>query len=266
MKQQFARLLKGTVRGLLAVYLFPIRTSTALFYYVKGVFFYSCTEHLYRAVRHINRRGKLSADSVIIDVGAADGGVALYFAKHYKNVVTHCIEPNSMMLPILRERTRGNKNIALKNIALGSAKGEITLHVTADSLASSLNEPNVEEVSKLVAAQQAKLEEREQIKVQMSTLDDEFKDISNVLLIKLDTQGTELDVLRGGCEVLKKTQFVLTEMNNHHLYKNTCQYHEVDQFLRSRSFKLVDIIVTYRTDDEVYEYDALYENQGMTAA
>ncbi len=259
--------MKDAVRVSLSAYLLPVRASTKLFYYTKGVFFSSCTEHLYRATRHIDRKGQLANNPVIIDVGAADGGVALYFSEHYAHVTTHCIEPNTRMLPVLEENTRGNKNIAVKNMALGSEQGEITLYVTADRLASSLNEPNKDEIGKFpVASHRAKFEAQEKIKVRVSTLDDEFKDASNVLLIKLDTQGTELDVLRGGREVLKRTQFVLTEMNNHRLYNNTCQYHEVDGFLRGEGFRLVDLIVTYRTEDEVYEYDALYENPALVAA
>ena len=74
---------------------------------------------------------------------------------------------------------------------------------------------------------------------------------------------TEVDILEGGTETLTRTRFVLVEMNNHGLYKNTCQYYEVDELLRSRSFKLADIIVTYRGDDGVTEYDALYRNLSL---
>ena len=105
--------------------------------------------------------------------------------------------------------------------------------------------------------------EEDEATVEVSTLDDEFKDSPGVLLIKLDTQGTELNVLKGGIEMLRKTRFVLTEMDNHQLYKNACQYYEVDDFLRNRSFKLVDIIVSYRGDDGMAEFDALYENVNL---
>ena len=99
--------------------------------------------------------------------------------------------------------------------------------------------------------------------MRVSTLDDEFKDPPCVLLIKLDTQGTEIEILKGGVETLKKTRFILTEMNNHLLYKRTCQYYEVDEFLRSQSFRLADIVVTYRGDLGVTEYDALYRNTSL---
>ena len=43
------------------------------------------------------------------------------------------------------------------------------------------------------------------------------------------------------------------------MYKNACQYYEVDQFLREHSFRLADIVVTYRSPEGVNEFDALYE-------
>ena len=71
--------------------------------------------------------------------------------------------------------------------------------------------------------------------------------------------GTELMILQNGTETLKKTQFVLTEVNNNTFYESTCQYHEVDAFLRSQGFKLADLVVTYRDSKyAVKEFDALY--------
>jgi len=80
------------------------------------------------------------------------------------------------------------------------------------------------------------------------------------LRLRLRSFTSELDILKGGVELLKRTKFVLTELNNHQLYKGACQYYEVDEFLRKQSFRLVNLVVTYHTNEEVQEYDALYEN------
>jgi hypothetical protein len=135
--------------------------------------------------------------------------------------------------------------------------------VTSNNVSSSINELNTTEIEKQPPVFQGWLAEEETENVRVSTLDDEFKDHESVLLIKLDTQGTELDVLRGGVETLRRTSFVLTEMNNHLMYKNACQYYEVDAFLRAQSFRLVDIVVTYRAAEGLNEFDALYERQPL---
>ena len=196
----------------------------------------------------------------MIDVGAAFGSVALYFSKRYEDLRIYCIEPNPRMQARLKKTVNGRNRIFVKNMALGSSRGELVLHVTANQLSSSLNELNQSQIQMLNSEHRSWLEETEEVRVNVSTLDDEFQDFPKILLIKLDTQGTELSVFQGGKEVLKRTKFVLAEMNNHDLYKNTCKYYEVDEFLRAHSFRMIDLIVTYHTDEEVQEYDALYEN------
>jgi FkbM family methyltransferase len=254
-----SNILKRIARKLILVYLFPLRFKTSIFHQVKGIFFLDPTEHLYRTTKHIDSLAN-AGEQVMIDVGAAFGSVALYFSERYNDLKIYCVEANPEILPRLKETISHRKKIELKNMALGSIPGESYLHITANQLSSSLNELNTTEISDLPQDHQSWLEEVKRVKVQVSTLDAEFKNESTVLLLKLDTQGTELDILKGGVELLKRTRFVLAELNNHHLYKDACQYYEVDEFLRNHSFRLVDLVVTYHTNEEVQEYDALYEN------
>ena len=262
---EVSNILKKIARKLILVYLFPLRFKTSIFHGVKGIFFLDPSEHLYRTTKHIDSKNSLAdnGEQVMIDVGAAFGSVALYFSERYNDLKIYCVEANPEILPRLKETIRDRKNIELKNMALGSIPGESYLHVTANQLSSSLNALNTAEVSHLPQDHQSWLEEVKRLKVQVSTLDAEFKNESHILLLKLDTQGTELDILKGGVELLKRTKFVLTELNNHQLYKGACQYYEVDEFLRNHSFRLVDVVVTYHTNEEVQEYDALYENTNL---
>ena len=251
---------KNIAKRAISLYLSPLKRSERLSYYIKGEFFTDASAHFYSATKYIKKHTVPSPDEIIIDVGGANGGTSVYLANAFPGHEVCCIEPNARMLPYLKAVAAKHQSVTVKPLALGSASKEATLHVTANDLSSSLNELNLEELKQTGAEFQAQLREEQQIRVRVSTLDEEFKDCPGVLLIKLDTQGTEIEILRGGVETLKKTRFILTEMNNHLLYKNTCQYYEVDEFLRSRSFKLADIVVTYRGDEGVTEYDALYRN------
>jgi FkbM family methyltransferase len=253
-------MLKNLARKAISLYLSPLKRSERLFYYVRRVFFIDANEHLYSATDFIKKHTVPSPDEIIIDVGGANGGTSVYFANAFPGQEVYCVEPNTRMLPYLKAVEAKHKRVTVKPLALGSVGKEATLHVTANDLSSSLNELNLEELKQTPPGFQAGFQEQQQVRVRVSTLDEEFKDSPGVLLIKLDTQGTEIEVLKGGVETLKKTRFILTELNNHLLYKNTCQYYEVDEFLRSRSFRLADIVVTYRGDEGVTEYDALYRN------
>jgi FkbM family methyltransferase len=253
---------KNAAKKLIGLYLYPLRSNPKVFHQVKGIYFLDPSEHLYRTTKHIDRLN-LSGEELIIDVGGAHGTVTQYFTKHYPNFRFCCVEANPRLRDELEQKFSANKKVTVKSMALGSVAGEEYLHVTANQLSSSLHNLNADEISVLQEDHRSWLQEVEKIKVNVSTLDDEFKDEPGVLLIKLDTQGTEKDILTSGIELLKRTRFVLTEMNNHKIYDDACQYHEVDEFLRSRSFRLVDLIVSYYTNEEVQEYDALYENTGL---
>jgi FkbM family methyltransferase len=255
-------ILKNIARRAVDLYCLPLRSSESLRSYVRGSLFTDPDRHLTSATRYIKKQLVPLRHEIIIDVGGANGGTATYFAAAFPGHKVFCIEPNSRMLQSLKKVEAENSNIVVKPMALASHSGEATLHVTANDLSSSLNEIDLDELRRNPADLQARLHEDQQIKVQVSSLDEEFKD-EQVLLIKLDTQGTEVDILKGGAQTLKRTRFVLVEMNNHGLYKNTCQYYEVDELLRRCSFKLADIIVTYRGDDGVTEYDALYRNLSL---
>lgn len=253
-------MLKDVAKKAVGLYLSPLKLSERLFVFVRGEFFTDPDSHLYSATAFIKKQKLPASAEIIIDVGGANGGTSVYFANAFPGHQVYCIEPNARMLPFLKKVEAETPGIVVKPLALSSRSGEATLHVTANDLSSSLNEIDFEALKKTPADFQARLQEDQQITVRLSSLDEEFEDQGGVLLIKLDTQGTEIEILKGGVETLKRTRFVLIEMNNHHLYKNTCQYYEVDEFLRSHSFKLADIIVAYRGDDGVSEYDALYRN------
>ncbi|HEX8145378.1 MAG TPA: FkbM family methyltransferase [Pyrinomonadaceae bacterium] len=256
---------KNILSKVIGLYLFPFKPDTRLYHYVKDRFFTGSTEHLYRAIRHIKKSGRETAGSIIIDVGGFDGGTSLYFAEQFEHLEIYCIEPNSRMIPQLKKVEASEPRIHVRNMALGERRGEARLHVTSNNVSSSINELNLTEIGKQPPVFQGWLAEEAAENVRVSTLDDEFKDEESVLLIKLDTQGTELDVLKGGIETLRRTSFILTEMNNHEMYKNACQYYEVDAFLRAHSFRLVDIVVTYRSAEGLNEFDALYERQPLGA-
>jgi FkbM family methyltransferase len=254
---------KSIARRALNLYLSPLKRSERLLHYVRGEFLTDPSEHFYSATKYIRTHTVPSREEIIIDVGGANGGASAYFAGAFPGHRVYCVEPNARMLPYLKALEAQHQSVTVMPLALGSVPEEAILHVTANDLSSSLNELDSDELKHTGSEFQAMLQEEQQILVRVSTLDEEFKDAAGVLLIKLDTQGTEIEILKGGAMTLEKTRFILTEMNNHVLYKNTCQYYEVDEFLRSRSFKLADIVVTYRGADGLTEYDALYRNLSL---
>jgi FkbM family methyltransferase len=199
---------------------------------------------------------------LVLDVGAADGGSALQLSSFLNGIRILCLEPNPAMAAVLRSRLRGT-GIEVRELALGDTARTASLCVTSDPLASSVKEVDQQALASGAASYGRGLIEAARINVRQSTLDDECSGLDEILLLKLDTQGSELDILRAGPKTLSRTHFVLTEMSNHSHYRGGCRYHEVDAFLRDCGFHLADLVVTYHTyEGGVSEFDALYENDG----
>src|SRR5206468_7179825 len=77
-------------------------------------------------------------------------------------------------------------------------------------------------------------------KIQVTTLDEwsASAGISNVDFLKLDTQGAELDILRGGERVLASVRALEVEVEFNPIYLNQPLFGDIDRFLRDRGFVL----------------------------
>lgn len=80
--------------------------------------------------------------------------------------------------------------------------------------------------------------------ISTTTLDSfiESEKIDPVDFLKIDAEGSEYNVLGGAKKVLKDSILGLTlEVGFSQIYNNTALFAEIDQFLRSRNFKLFDL-------------------------
>jgi len=217
-------------------------------------------EHLYRTVQFVNIHELNSFGTHILDIGVANGATANFFSKHFPNHKIIGFEPVNKSFELATSQTKNNKKIYIHNVALADFNGESFINITNDSLASSLNDINPLELEKDNITYNKKFDIIESQKTNTSKLDDVLDGQEKILILKIDTQGTELTVFRGAINTLKRTKLILIEMNNHHLYRNSCQYFEVDEFLRLNGFILKDIYVTYREKGNLKEFDSLYIN------
>jgi FkbM family methyltransferase len=230
---------------------------------LKDILFTNPAEHLYRATSYINSHKLERFGKSIIDVGAATGGTCRYFAHKFPSHVIYGFEPQQGLYEAAGKLCADMQNVRLFNVALSDDSRESDLHVAADPLSSSLLPPDMIELASIDPLHALKVQSASKVKVRVQRLDDILQDKGPFLLIKIDTQGTELSVLKGARRVLQSSRFVLVEMNIHKLYEGACSYFEVDEYLRGCGFELRDMYVIYRPKGRVGEYDALYENAGL---
>lgn len=211
-------------------------------------------------VTHLARCFKLDEKNCILDVGAADGITPEMFSKAFPESVVYAFEPIPSTFQQLHNRVSANKKIVSINKGLSSKEGQMTIHLASRITSSSLYEIEKNIANKFFAEN---IKDAGSEQVSLSTLDREIPFGLNINIFKMDVQGYELEVLKGGHDTLKRTAIVLLEMQNHELYVGAPKYFELDSYLRERGFELYDIIPSIRQDNKLYEWDSIYINKNI---
>jgi FkbM family methyltransferase len=102
---------------------------------------------------------------------------------------------------------------------------------------------------------------RRSIRVQQRTLDDIAKenDIGHLDILKIDTQGSEMEVIAGGRSLLETTAAVWIEVSFIPLYEGSCLFHEVHHALCAGGFHLAELRPGWRSPSgELAQADALF--------
>jgi len=91
------------------------------------------------------------------------------------------------------------------------------------------------------------VEIEEKIKVKSITIDDYFKEHTFIDFLKLDTQGSELKILKGASKLIaeRRIAIIKVEVSTIPIYKDQAVFSDVDLFLREQGYVLVDFL-TYR--------------------
>jgi FkbM family methyltransferase len=161
----------------------------------------------------------------VVDVGANTGGYALDLHRAISTARIHAIEPHPKTFLLLKKNLTG-KYAQLYNLGLGDKTGKGTLWDFADDADLKHTQPT----STLASTLKNVIEEFHQQKAQafsfqITTLDAfaEKEKISTIDFLKIDTEGNELDVLKGAKDLLrkKKIRFIQFEFNEMNVYNRT---------------------------------------------
>jgi FkbM family methyltransferase len=119
-------------------------------------------------------------------------------------------------------------------VALGNANGKATIRATNFADASSILP--LSDVSR----RQFGIEEVGPVSVDLARLDDyrRERDLPFPDLIKLDVQGYELEVLKGGLDCLASAKAVISEVAFVELYEGQAEFHEIVGFMAAQGLYL----------------------------
>ncbi len=184
----------------------------------------------------------LSKDPLfLVDVGSS-GGTKFPWGeiKQFLKIVD--FEPNTTGDLSETEKKDVSDNVVFTgSVALSDRRGDETLFVTKHPDNSSLLEPNILFMEQFAVSDRYIVSEK--ISVSVDTLDNQLNlvNINEVDFIKIDTQGSELSVLKGSQFFLDKVLGVEVEVNFSDRYNRQCYFSEVDEFLRKNGFILFDL-------------------------
>ena len=192
------------------------------------------------AIRRLLRR----ADLRLVDIGARGGAmpqlIVLAPFSHY-----YACEPDKEEADALPAKLRENapwRDITVIPQGISSNEGSATLYITKQPGLSSLLKPNCEVVNRHYRGDEFQIDST--MSVPTISLDHAAEQYSfrDACFLKVDTQGTELDILQSGKRLLQQAVLGLyVEAEFHPFYTGQPLFSDVDSYLRSLDFSLFDL-------------------------
>lgn len=193
----------------------------------------------------------------LIDLGVHDGGFTESVSRYCGINRAVLVEPLTEKMELLEAKFNDPKYLIINNAisdVRGTARFEVNKFAQTSSLLSiNRDMPELSEVdTKLISTAEC----------QTITLDDLFDmaDLSSIDLLKIDVQGAEHLVVRGGKNALRRTKMVWTEVSFKPLYESSSTFIDIYHALQELGFKLMEISAGFRgPDGELLQADTLFE-------
>lgn len=201
---------------------------------------------------HRKRLGYLQASGVevrrALDLGAFEGKWTTLLREIYPSVQVVMVDANMDKERLLRPL--GDCRIAV----LGDSDGrEVDYYKCLDGDAGSGNGIYRENTAFSFASEKRKC-------VTLSTL---LGSAEGFDLIKMDVQGAELDVIRGGLPIVRNSRYLLLELQTHNYNLGAPHFEEVVAFLRGEGFAVIDIVDLMYSGDKLIQVDVLFKNKKL---
>lgn len=151
---------------------------------------------------------------LVVDVGAFEGYYALAAAQSYPNAQIIAIEPSLKNKTILEANVGKHAGrVKIVHSAVSDSSGLGILNITSTGAANSLYQQTAEHSRQNPHVTQVDTEH-----VPIMTLDalmaaHSHSGTKQIDVLKIDVEGAEINVLRGGLESLKRTRFAIIEIS-----------------------------------------------------
>jgi FkbM family methyltransferase len=194
---------------------------------------------------------------IFFDIGANWGQTTNKMRNHYPDAKIYGFEPSKNCFESLKANFK-DQNVSFHNLAIGSNCGQLEF-----------NEYSWSALNSLLKRAYGSAKILETYLVEVTTIDEFCKnnEISYINLLKTDTEGYELNVLKGTSDMMKQNriQFVYVEIFFNENYVGQSSFGDIYNYLLENRFELVRFYDVLYTDDGVAsKTDALFINKNFT--
>jgi FkbM family methyltransferase len=193
---------------------------------------------------------------VFFDIGANQGQTINKMNHHHPEAKIYAFEPSKNCFNVLKEKINVT-NVSIYNLAMGSSCGTLEF-----------NEYSWSQLNSFLKRAYGSAKIVETYLVEVATVDDFCKknEISAINLLKTDTEGYELNVLKGAAAMMEqnKIQFVYVEIFFNENYVGQASFGDIYNFLLEHRFELVRFYDVLHTEDGLAsKTDALFINKSF---
>ena len=180
----------------------------------------------------------------IFDVGSHRGESIDYFIKLKNLKKIQSFEPQKDIFLILKKKYKNNNKVILNQIALSQNENYKDFYINDLSSTSGFSRLNKKSLwlkikNKILNKKNPIINK---IKIRSLTIDKFIKQkkIKKIDLLKIDTEGHELEVLKGALKTIKehKVKFILIELHFSKMYQNYSKK-KIESFLAKNNFFLL---------------------------
>ena len=192
----------------------------------------------------------------ILDIGAHSGQFYGWAKRVWPNSFIWMVEANH-----LHERTLENlirfSDDAYLIAALGDEEREVTFYTRSDKPHTEGNsyykEHNYWDIPQLV----------QESKMTLQKLDNLFEDDSVFDIIKVDTQGSEIDILKGGKDLVSKAQAIILEVSFIPYNDGAPDSQETIEYMNEIGFEERMSVGEHYDGDTIVQKDLLFTNKEL---
>ena len=218
----------------------------------KTKYLYDPFQNLIKSINHFNVKS-------IVDVGANKGQFVNKLLKKGFNGKILSFEPLYDEHNYLKKLSKKkNKWIIEERCALGKRNSKKKIYVSGNSESSSLlkilpKHTDIRPDSKIVDTQEINVKRLDNFKKKICKLEKH-------ILLKIDCQGSEMDVLIGANKIIKNFRCIFLEVSLVNLYKKQKLWLEIIKYLKKINFEVwsVDQLLKNNKTGQTYQLDIFF--------